>query len=82
MQSGRCDDSSLWERQTTVFESIFFDIPAMYLLDGYTDLFTYIFKSVKFNDELPSEMVVWKNQGCFGAKRHHALKQNYSKKYL
>lgn len=46
------------EKDKPQFELIFFDIPAMYLLDGYTDLFTYICKSVKFNDEMPSEGVV------------------------
>lgn len=46
------------EKDKPQLELIFFDIPAIYLLDGYTDLFTYICKSVKFNDEMPSEGVV------------------------
>lgn len=46
------------EKDKPQFELIFFDIPAMYLLDGYIDLLTYTCKSVKFNDEMASEWVV------------------------
>lgn len=60
--SQRCNQGGVMiqvsEKDKPQFELIFFDIPAMYLLDGYIDLLTYIYKSVKFNDEMPSEDIV------------------------
>lgn len=48
----------VYEKDKSQFELRFFDIPAMYLLDGYIDLLTYTCKSVKLNDEMASEWVV------------------------